>query len=77
MLQCNTVMRQTLTISLPLKIKKDLDKICREEGIAKSYLIRESLRDYLFLRQFRKLRKQMLSKAKEVYTDEDVFNKVS
>ncbi len=70
-------MRQTLTISLPSQIKKDLDKACREEGVGKSDLIRESLRDYLFLRQFRKIRKNILSKRKQVVTDEEVFEKVS
>jgi metal-responsive CopG/Arc/MetJ family transcriptional regulator len=72
-------MRQTLTISLPEKIKKDLDTVCRDEGIAKSDLIRKSLRDYLFLRQFRKLREKMVAKAENqgIYTDEDVFEKVS
>lgn len=70
-------MRQTLTISLPSQIKKDLDRACREEGVGKSDLIRESLRDYLFLRRFRKLRKKMISQAKRMVADEDVFDEVS
>jgi metal-responsive CopG/Arc/MetJ family transcriptional regulator len=72
-------MRQTVAISLPEDLKKDLDKACAEEGVTRSDLVRESLRDYLFLRRFRALRAKLLAKAQAqgIYTDEDVFNRVS
>lgn len=49
------------------------------EGVSRSDLVRESLRDYLFVRQFRKLRKGMMAKASQrgIHTDQDVFDRVS
>ena len=72
-------MRQTLTISIPKEIKKELDQATEEEGISRSDIVRESLRDYLFVRRFRALRNKMMAKAqsKGVYTDQDVFDRVS
>lgn len=72
-------MRETITISVPAEIKEELDKVVRDEGISRSDVIRESLRDYLFMRRFQQLRARMLAKAQAqgVYTDEDVFKKVS
>ncbi len=72
-------MRQTLTISLPSQIKKDLDKAVKDEGVSYSELIRESLREYLFIRKFRTIRTKMTAKAQKqgVLSDEDVFDLVS
>ena len=38
-------MRQTVAVSLPEDLKKALDKACSEEGVTRSDLVRESLRD--------------------------------
>jgi len=72
-------MRETITISLPKKLKKILDKISAQEGISRSDILRESLREYLFLRRFRMLRAQLITKAQAqgIHTDEDVFKLVS
>jgi metal-responsive CopG/Arc/MetJ family transcriptional regulator len=72
-------MRKTLTISLPEEVKDALDKASAEEGLTRSDLIRDSLRDYLFLRRFRSLRSRMLRKARKqgIHTDEDVFEKLA
>jgi metal-responsive CopG/Arc/MetJ family transcriptional regulator len=72
-------MRETITISLPEEIKTELDKIVRSEGISRSDVVRESLRDYLFIRRFRLLRTKMLAKAQSqgIFTDEDVFKRIS
>ncbi len=72
-------MRQTVAISLPEDIKEALDKVCDEEGISRSDLVRESIRDYLFFRRFRALRARLLAKAEAqgIYTDDDVFDRVS
>jgi metal-responsive CopG/Arc/MetJ family transcriptional regulator len=72
-------MRETVTISLPKAVKDELDRLVEEEGITRSDVVRESLRDYLFLRQFRMLRAKMSAKAKKrgIYTDQDVFDRVS
>jgi len=72
-------MRTTMTISLPEKIKTELDRTAKSEGVSRSDLVRESLSDYLFVRKFRTLRKTMAPTASQqgVYTDEDVFDRVS
>ena len=72
-------MRQIITISLPKEIKKEIDALSTKEGISRSNLIRQSIKDYLFVHQFRALRNQMISKAKAqgIYTDQDVFDRVS
>lgn len=72
-------MRKTITISLPAEISDVLDKTARSDGVSRSDLVRESLRDYLFIRQFRKVRHTMLPHAAKqgVFTDADVFSRVS
>jgi len=72
-------MRSTITVSLPAKLKKELDRVSDVEGLSRSDIVRESVCDYLFVRQFRALRRTMVPKAAErgVYTDQDVFNQVS
>jgi metal-responsive CopG/Arc/MetJ family transcriptional regulator len=72
-------MRSTITISLPEAMRKELDRLSRAEGVSRSDIVRESVRDYLFLRQFRSMRKRMLLKAAErgIHTDQDVFDRVS
>jgi metal-responsive CopG/Arc/MetJ family transcriptional regulator len=72
-------MRHTVAISVPADLKKELDKVCKEEGVSRSDLVRESLRDYLFARRFRLLRARMLAKARAqgIYTEKDVFDQVS
>lgn len=72
-------MRETITISIPEEIKAELDKVVREEGISRSDVIRESLRDYLFVRRFRQLRARLLAKARArgIVTDQDVFDRIS
>jgi metal-responsive CopG/Arc/MetJ family transcriptional regulator len=72
-------MRSTLTISLPEKVRVQLDRVSKAEGVSRSDIVRESIRDYLFVRQFRSLRKTMVPKASQrgIRTDQDVFERVS
>ncbi|GJL66172.1 MAG: hypothetical protein NPIRA05_11430 [Nitrospirales bacterium] len=72
-------MRQAVTVSLPEDIARELDKVAQTEGISRSDLIRESVRDYLFIGKFRQLRKRLMLKAQTqgVYTDQDVFDRIS
>lgn len=64
---------------MPQKLRAELDNLAEEDGVSRSGLVRESLRDYLFIRRFRALRKTMVSKASAngIYTDQDVFDQVS
>ena len=72
-------MRETVTISLPQKVRRELDKIAKQEGVSRSDVLRQSLEAYLFVRRFRHLRQRMTAaaQAQGVYTDEDVFGRVS
>ena len=72
-------MRETVTISLPRAIRRELDKIAKEEGVSRSDVLRQSLEDYLFARRFRQLRQRMMASAQAqgIFTDEDVFTRVS
>jgi len=72
-------MRSILTVSLPSAVRKELDRTARADGVSRSDLVRESLRDYLFIRRFRALRKRLVpaAAAQGIHTDEDVFRHVS
>ena len=72
-------MRSTLTISLPESIRKQLDNVSRSECVSRSDIVRESIRDYLFVRQFRALRKGMVHKAGQrgIHADQDIFDRLS
>lgn len=72
-------MRDTITISIPKRMRKDLDAVTREEGLSRSEVVRESLRKYLLIRRFRAIRRKLVPYARKqgIYTDEDVFKIVS
>jgi metal-responsive CopG/Arc/MetJ family transcriptional regulator len=72
-------MRSTITVSIPQDVRKELDRVSGAEGVSRSDIVRESVRDYLFIRHFRALRKALVPKAarRGVYTDQDVFDSVS
>ncbi len=72
-------MRDTISISLPAEVKSELDAAVQEEGLSRSDLVRQALRDYLFARRFRHLRAEMVSRAQAqgIFTDDDVFDRVS
>ena len=69
----------TITITLPQEIKLAVDDVMRKEGISSSELINQAVREYLFLRRFRLLRDRMVPRAQAqgIYTDQDVFDRVS
>jgi metal-responsive CopG/Arc/MetJ family transcriptional regulator len=68
-----------MTISLPAETRAELDRVSKAEGVSRSDIVRESVRDYLFIRQFRSLRKHMVARAARhgIFTDQDVFDRVS
>ena len=72
-------MRQAVTVSLPEELAQELNKLARQEKISRSDLIRESVRNYLFVRKFRTLRRRLIVKAQArgIHTDQDVFDRVS
>lgn len=72
-------MRDTVTISIPREIKKQIDRIVDEEGISRSEIFRASLTRYVAMKRYRALREKGLKKAaaRGIFTDEDVFKIVS
>ena len=72
-------MRETISISVSENIKAELDEIVRSEGLPRSDLVRQALKEVLFLWRFRALRTEMLSHAQSqgIFTDDDVFDALS
>ncbi len=71
-------MRESISISLPEDLKAELDEAVRAEGVSRSDVVREAVREYLFIRRFRALRQELIpyAEAAGVFTDEDVFRAV-
>jgi metal-responsive CopG/Arc/MetJ family transcriptional regulator len=71
--------RESVTISLPEELKAELDRLTSADGVSRSDVMREALREYLFARQLEELRRQMIpyAEAQGVFTDEDVFREIS
>jgi metal-responsive CopG/Arc/MetJ family transcriptional regulator len=61
------------TVRIRPQIAKMLDQFA-SQGISKSDLINEALRQYLVEKEFQEIRSQMIpyAQAKGIYTDEDV-----
>ena len=59
--------------------RAEIDRLSKAEGVSRSDVVRESIREYLFIRRFRAMRRDMLAKAarRGVHADQDVFNRVS
>ena len=72
-------MRESISISLPENLKEELDRFTQSEGVSRSDLVREAVKEYLFVHKLRALRQKLLpyAEAQGIYTDEDVFNDVS
>lgn len=72
-------MKQNVTVRLPEKITSELTKIAQNEGLSKSQIVRNALEDYIFIKKFRELRNKMVARAQAqgVFTDEDIFEKIS
>ena len=72
-------MQETITLTLPPELSDPLKLLVRKEGTSADDLIFEAIREYMFIRQFRSLRERLILKAQEqsIYTDQDVFDRVS
>ncbi len=72
-------MSEAITLTLPDNIRLAVDNVASKEGIAPDDLVSEALRQFFFQRRFRLLRERMVPQAKEqgIYTDQDVFDRIS
>ena len=71
-------MDKIITFRVPQDLNNDLQKISKEEDKPVSNLVRESLRRYVQIYRFRKLREKVLpfAEAQGLLTDEDIFDKL-
>ncbi len=72
-------MRSVLSVSLPEKMAADLDSIAKETGRNKSDIVKESLGEFLWEKEFSRMKKRLSHKAKAAgfITDDDVFKAIS
>ena len=72
-------MNQTLTIRIPDDMREGLQELCRNENKPVSDIVRESLKRYLAVYRFRRLRNMVLpfAEAQGLLSDEDIFGMIS
>ena len=67
-----------ITVRISDELKSELQNISKSEHKPVSDLVRESVRRYVVIERFRKLRKKALpfAEAQGILTDEDIFSKL-
>jgi len=72
-------MNQTITIRIPDDLKEGLHELSISENKAVSDIVRDSLKRYLAIYRFRRLRSMTLpfAEAQGILSDEDVFRMIS
>lgn len=72
-------MRESVTISLPANLKKKLDQATKRGHANRSDIVRDALRQYFALQDFRAIREKAIAEAEArgIFTDEDVFKEIS
>lgn len=72
-------MHNTITIRLPEKLQRDLDRVVKAEKTSKSDIIRDAIERHIALKRFQQLRRKALpfAEAEGLVTDEDVFKAIS
>ena len=68
-----------ITVRLPKELKIEVERLCDDQSIGTSDLVRIALKHYLPYAKFKKLRGELLPLAEKqgILTDEDVFEIVS
>jgi predicted transcriptional regulator len=71
-------MNRPITIRLPDDLRKVLQNISKKEHVPVSDVVRESIRRYISIYQFRQLRMKALpfAEAQGLLVDEDVFREL-
>jgi len=72
-------MNQTLTIRIPDDLREGLQELSKNENKPVSDIVRESLKRYLAIYRFRRLRNMVLpfAEAQGILSDEDIFSLIS
>ncbi len=78
-LHSNTVMRDTLTISLPGKLRRNVARSAKRQKISTSEFVRDAVQRKLWQDAFDETCRALEPKARKlgIYTDEDVFKIIS
>jgi predicted transcriptional regulator len=71
-------MKKPITVRLPEDLREELQDMAKLENIAVSDIIRESIRKYISIHRFRRLRNRVLpfAEAQGLLTDEDIFKEL-
>ena len=72
-------MNQTLTIRIPDNIREGLQELSKNENKPVSDIVRESLKRYLAIYRFRRLKNMVLpfAEAQGILSDDDIFTLIS
>jgi predicted transcriptional regulator len=73
-------MSEMITLTLPDEVEAQVDALSSADGVSKTELVRRAVEAYVFVRQFRGLRREAMRQLDERgirLTDEDVFGMVS
>jgi predicted transcriptional regulator len=73
------MMSQSMTVRIPDEVRRQLQKISRDEGKPVSDIVRESLQKFITLYRYNQLRNRVLpyAEARGIFTDDDVFKQIS
>lgn len=66
-------MKDSITIRLPAKLRKELNAVVKTEKTSESEIIRDAIARYVAVKRFQQLRKKVLpfAEAEGLITDED------
>lgn len=72
-------MKTMLTVRLTPELGRQLEKVSKAENIPISDIVRESLSRYVAVLRFGELQKKAVKRARAqgIYTDEEVFKRLS
>jgi len=71
-------MEKIITIRIPFELDNELVRISKEQDRPVSSLVRESLKQYIKIYRFRRLREKLMpfAEAQGLLTDEDIYEKI-
>ncbi|MBM3710455.1 MAG: CopG family transcriptional regulator [Actinobacteria bacterium] len=71
-------MEKIITIRITYELDNELTRISKEQDRPVSSLVRDSLKQYIKIYRFRKLREKLLpfAEAQGLLTDEDIYEKI-
>ena len=72
-------MRRSVSISVPEELGEELDSYCEAHRLSRSEVAQDALRRFLAHAEFQRLRARLvpLAEAQGIFTDDDVFDRIS